>query len=102
MNDPHVVSLTYRIDMADTVDFDRAPPKTVDQGAFRVMLDAGEAKIEMVDHFASVEEAKQVVAPFLRAWELEMDLRDAGDASGSRTRRPKSSTAIHPRPGTPS
>jgi len=79
MNDPHVVSLTYRIDVADTVDFDRAPPKATDRGAFRITLDAYLATVEMVDHFASVEEARKVVDPFLRAWELEVDLRDTGD-----------------------
>jgi len=79
MNDPHVVSLTYRIEKAETVDFDKAPPRTVDRGAFRVTLDAYKAKVEMVDHFASAEEARKVVEPFLRAWELEADLRDSSD-----------------------
>jgi hypothetical protein len=79
MNDPHVVSLTYRIEKAETVDFDKAPPRTVDRGAFRVTVDAYTAKIEMVDHFASVEEARNVVQPFLRAWELEADLHNSGD-----------------------
>ena len=55
MNDPHVVSLTYRVRHSKTVDFDRAPPLiAVDpRGAFRISLDAYEAKVEMVDHFAS-------------------------------------------------
>jgi hypothetical protein len=76
MTDPHVVSLTYRIDKAETVDFDRAPPlPPIDRGAFRVTIDAYKAKVEMVDHFASVDEAKRAVQPFLRAWELNADLR---------------------------
>jgi hypothetical protein len=76
LNDPHVVSLTYRIDKAETVDFDRAPPlPPIDRGAFRVTIDAYKAKVEMVDHFASVDEAKRAVQPFLRAWELNADLR---------------------------
>jgi len=79
MNDPHVVRLTYRIDKAETVEFDRAPPKTVDRGTFRVTLDAGKATVEMVDHFASVEEARQVVDPFLRLWEFATDLHDPSD-----------------------
>lgn len=79
MNDPHVVSLTYRIEKAETVDFDKAPPLSVDRGAFRVTIDAYTAKIKMVDHFASVEEAKQIVQPFLRAWELEADLHNSGE-----------------------
>jgi hypothetical protein len=79
MNDPHVVSLSYRIDKAETVDFDKAPPLRVDRGAFRVTIDAYVAKIEMVEHFASVEEAKQIVKPFLCAWELQADLQSSGD-----------------------
>ena len=75
LNDPHVVSLTYRIDKAETVDFDEARPLTTDRGAFRVTLDAYKAKVEMVDHFASVDEARRAVQPFLRAWELSADLR---------------------------
>ena len=47
MSDPHVVSLTYRIDKAETVDYEKAPPLTVDKGGFRVTLDAYKAKIEM-------------------------------------------------------
>ena len=79
MSDPHVVSLTYRIDKAETVDYEKAPPLTVDKGGFRVTLDAYKAKIEMVDHFASVKEARESVRPFLRAWELQADLQDSSD-----------------------
>ena len=39
MNDPHVVSLTDRIEHADMVDFHRAPPRTVDRGVYRVTID---------------------------------------------------------------
>lgn len=76
MTDPHVVSLTYRIVRAETVDFDKAPPlPPIDRSAFRVTIDAYKAEVEMVDHFASVDEAKRAVRPFLRAWELNADLR---------------------------
>jgi len=75
MNDPHVVSLTYRIEKAKTVDFDKAPPLAVDCGSFRVTIDDYVAKVEMVDHFASVDEARNAVWPFLRAWELDAALR---------------------------
>jgi hypothetical protein len=79
MNDPHVVSLTYRINTSETVDFHKAPPCHTDQGAFRVTLDAYKARVEMVDHFASVKEAREFVRPFLRAWELQADLQDSSD-----------------------
>lgn len=76
MKDPHVVSLTYRVDKAETVDFDKAPPlPPVDRGAFRIILEAYKAKVEMVDHFASVDEARSAVWQFLHAWELSADIR---------------------------
>jgi hypothetical protein len=75
LNDPHVVSLTYRIQHSETVDFDKAAPlPLVDRGVFRISIDSYEAKIEMIDHFVSVEEARQVVEPYLSAWELQADL----------------------------
>lgn len=80
MNDPHVVSLTYRVRHSDTVDFDKAPPRSVDRVSFRITLDAYKAKVEMVDHFASAEEARRVVDPYLRAWQFEADLHDPSDA----------------------
>ena len=73
MGDPHVVSLTYRIEKAETVDFDNAPPRSVECEAFRITLDAYKAKAEMLEHFAFVEQARGVVDPFLRAWELSAD-----------------------------
>lgn len=69
----------YRVEHSETVGFQKAPPLTVDQGAFRVEIDAGKMKIEMVDHFATVEEARARVQPFLDAWELEADLNDPSD-----------------------
>jgi hypothetical protein len=96
LNDPHVVSLTYGINKAETVDFDKAPPLTVDRGAFRVTIDAYTSKIELVDHFASVEEARNLVEPFLRAWELEADLRDSRERFRSPTKRQRSLIEIPP------
>jgi hypothetical protein len=79
LNDPHVVSLTYRIRHSDTVDFDRAPPLNVDRGSFRITLDASKAKVQMVDHFASAEDARRVVDPYLRAWQFAADLQYPSD-----------------------
>jgi hypothetical protein len=79
MNDPHIVSLIYRIEKAQTVDFDKAPPRSIDCGAFRITLDAYKAKVEMFDHFALAEQAREVVDPFLRAWKLSVDLGESGD-----------------------
>jgi hypothetical protein len=79
MNDPHVVSLTYLVKHSDIVDFKKARPLTVDTSAFRVTIDAGRARVEMLEHFATEQEALAMVEPFLRAWELRADLQDPSD-----------------------
>jgi hypothetical protein len=79
MADPHVVSLTYRIEKAETVDFDKAPPRSVECKAFRITLDAYKAKAEMLEHFRFVEQAREVVDPFLRTWELSVDVTNPDD-----------------------
>jgi hypothetical protein len=79
MNDPHVVALTYRIAHSDHVDFKKAAPLTVAGSTFGVSIDAGRARVEMLEHFATEQEARNAVESFLRAWELAADLRHPED-----------------------
>jgi hypothetical protein len=78
-SDPHVISLTYQITHADHVDFKMTSPRTADRAAFRVTLDGGKARVEMIEHFASAEEARAAVKPFLDAWELAADVEHPED-----------------------
>jgi hypothetical protein len=75
MNDPHVVALTYRITHSEHVDFKKAPRCQAGTNAFCVVVDAGRVGVEMIEHFGTVQEARNVVEPFLRAWELAADLK---------------------------
>ncbi|QEH35206.1 hypothetical protein OJF2_37530 [Aquisphaera giovannonii] len=75
MNDPHVVSLTYRVKTPPDVSFDNPPAVEGDQSAFHYRLEAGRLVATMKDHFATEREARDCVEEFLRAWELDAALK---------------------------
>lgn len=75
MNDPHVVSLRYRLVPIEragrSAEFDTPPPLEHTTKAFRVRLDSGIATFEMREHHPSEASARSVVDPFARAWEIK-------------------------------
>jgi hypothetical protein len=79
MNDPHVQAMHYDNKHADFVDFDRAPLLVHDEPAFSVQIDKGHVTVTMKDHYVTVESARTVVEPFLRAWELAAALQSPTD-----------------------
>lgn len=80
MNDPHVVSLRYRVVTGPHVDFDMAAPVEFETPDFRVAIAEGAATFAMAGHFASVEEARRIVDPFVQAWEISSCIEnDPGD-----------------------
>jgi hypothetical protein len=70
MNDPHVVSLEYRLETDDTLKFENPPALEHDQEGFAVRLADGLLTVTMKDHYATQAEAVAAVRPFIRAWEL--------------------------------
>lgn len=71
MNDPHVVSLKYRLVKEHDVDYSNPPPIVHEAGGLRLRLDEGGLTVTMLDHYPSSEVAREVVYPFLRAWEID-------------------------------
>jgi hypothetical protein len=73
--DYHVVSMTYSVKSTEDVTYDAPPPVEfeTDEAHFRLV----DAKLtcQMKVHFSTAEEARAVVNPVLRAWELDADLR---------------------------
>ncbi len=68
MRDPHVVSLTYHLETGDTVTFD-APPLVHEADLFTLRLEDDVLTVEMKEHFAKVEDAREAVEPLLTSWE---------------------------------
>jgi hypothetical protein len=75
MNDPHVERLHYQLRPGEGLSFNSPPPLDVNNTAFRLRLDNGLLAVEMNEHHATEAEAKKCVEPWLRAWEIETNLR---------------------------
>jgi hypothetical protein len=69
MNDPHVESLCYRLTIDETHGrFENPPPLEHETAAYRMRLEDGVLTVEMKEHHATVESAKERVDNALRAW----------------------------------
>jgi hypothetical protein len=67
MNDPHVVSLTYKIIVGEGVRFE-APPLSHSTAHFDLRATEKEATFTFRTHFPSISEARKIVDPFVTAW----------------------------------
>jgi hypothetical protein len=89
MRDPHVVALHYKIEHAEYVDYAKAAPFEGEADAFKIHIDQDQATFEMMTHFATAEEARAVVNPFIRCWELHVGLEFQPDELKFRFDRPE-------------
>ena len=76
MSDLHVEKLFYRITSGQSVDLSQAPRATwrVLDDRFQVTLDGDEMIAEPQVHYASADDARAVLDPYLRAWEIQAAL----------------------------
>lgn len=70
MNDPHVQRLFYELRCPSDVVFEQPPPLDHESFDARFNLDRGTLMVEPTRHFAEVSEARAVIEPFLRTWEI--------------------------------
>lgn len=78
MNDPHVVSLTYRLVIENEHTFGSPPPIIHEENDFSLYLKDGVLSVEMKRHFASERAAREEVDKYLRAWETNAILDFGG------------------------
>jgi hypothetical protein len=71
MRDPHVAELKYRLSPLDRVSFVPEPSLDFQNELLSGRLSGDSLTITPKVHFATVEEARAVTDPFLRAWELD-------------------------------
>lgn len=71
MNDPHVVRLTYRLKTNPVQFVFKNPPALLrEYDGFRIQMEGGILTVEMKEHHASVQSAKEKAEVFIRAWEV--------------------------------
>jgi hypothetical protein len=75
-DDLRVESLSYALDTPPDQSFaEDAAPVTLETGDFEARLAAGTLTVTMKADTASEAEARDLVEPYLKAWELDVDLR---------------------------
>lgn len=74
MRDPHVEAVLYEIGTGDGISFGDPPPMTLTNHLGTFELAGGKLTIRPADHYSNGTEARAVLDPFLRAWEIDADL----------------------------
>jgi hypothetical protein len=74
MNDPHVTALYYKVIIGKDVDYNNAPSLTESTAEFEFSFNGKTAIFNMKQHYSSADEAKAVVEPYLRAWDILIGL----------------------------
>lgn len=80
MKDPHVVSLTYRLEVGKSLHFNNPPRLDHETEHFTVSLEDGALVASMKEHHPTVKSAQERVGPFLRSWELDNELQHGANA----------------------
>ena len=79
MNDPHVVSLLYRVDHSKSVDYSKAELLVRDEPAFRLEVKDNQARFELKDHYATEEDARNAIEDYIHGWEFDTCLENGPD-----------------------
>lgn len=80
MSDLHVVALIYRLQPSDHVSYAEPPPLIFENEIARFHLANNQLCCEMKIHAATSEQARALVDPILRDWEMEVELtRNRGE-----------------------
>jgi hypothetical protein len=87
MNDPQVVSLTYRLVETEFMKFSDPPDVAIDTPDFRGRLSKGMLKLEPKDHFTSEAEVRPLADDFVRSWEISAGLETGRPVFGFRFER---------------
>src|SRR5687768_11460424 len=74
MRDPHVDEVHYEITTGKDISFSNPPEMDICNHLGRFKLVGRRLSVYPTDHFADGTQARAVIDPFLRAWELYSDL----------------------------
>lgn len=75
MNDPHVVTLFYKIMREASADYREAEPRDYEEKDFSLRIADGKVCFTMKVHYATEEEAKEAVGEYIDRWEFDVGLQ---------------------------
>src|SRR5437773_6823658 len=80
MSDFHVVALKYQLQPSEHISYAEPPPVVFENETARFHLENNQLRCEMKMHTAPSEQARALVEPILRDWEVEVELtRNRGE-----------------------
>jgi hypothetical protein len=79
MRDPQVEKLVYELKHGKTIKYENPPPVEWEIADCKFRLSDGTLDVEMLTHCATEDEARQLIDPYLRAWETNAFLRDSNE-----------------------
>lgn len=75
MRDPHVAAVYFKVGSAEDIFYENPEPLSFSNHLGEFSLVDGVLKVVPAEHFCSDQEARQAMDGFLRAWEIEADLK---------------------------
>lgn len=75
MQDPHIETLRYEVYSGSGIAYEKPQPVTLTNLLGNFKLADGRLVINPAEHYSDPEQAREIIEPFLRAWEIEADLR---------------------------
>ena len=89
MNDPHVEALIYIVEHDKSSDYSLAKTIEVEHTTFRLKLEGSEARFELKEHYPTRQQARQVIQPFIRQWELRASLESGAGTFSLKFKQPE-------------
>jgi hypothetical protein len=74
VRDPHINKMFYSISAGEGISYSDPEPLSFSNRFGSFYLADGELCVMPADHFSSEQEARDVLEPYLKAWEIESDL----------------------------
>src|SRR6266566_640320 len=74
MPDLHVVAVIYRLEPSDHVSYAEPPALAFENETACFHLEKDQLRCEMKVHVATLHEARALIDPILRDWEIEVEL----------------------------
>ncbi|OQR35342.1 hypothetical protein BWR15_15530 [Pseudomonas sp. T] len=75
MRDPHVEAIYFKVSSGEDISYRDPEPLSFSNHLGEFCLADGILRLVPAEHFASAQEASQAIDAFLRAWEIETDLK---------------------------
>ena len=79
MNNPHINKIFYSLVTNDKLSFKNCPALIIEEETHKFILENDILTCELITHFPDIDSARELIEPFLRAWELDAALKNGSE-----------------------